>query len=265
MEANSATFYASLIVIFLFAVDLAKNDKIQFIKPAAAATIRSRVGRQGLEGPGHECSIPLNQTVWFLRTGQCETLLAKGPCESGEWLVMSSDRLKPVCKKYECKFPSVHFNGTCVQYKDRSRCPGGMHVSITETGEGVCDCQPAHVYWRPNPSDKEQCYPLFRRGPCDKNEYLVFSKRTQKVKCTRNPCPDGQVKPKRSPECIPLDTTGGPCNDIQEGTVLTVNETTMELNCAQPVRVYNIIEAPLLNCSPGSRRDANGKCRKAIG
>jgi hypothetical protein len=31
-----------------------------------------------LEGPDKECSIHINQTVWFPETSQCETLLAKG-------------------------------------------------------------------------------------------------------------------------------------------------------------------------------------------
>jgi len=96
------------------------------------------------------------------------------------------------------------------------------------------------------------------------HEFLVFSKRTQKVKCVRNVCPDGEVKPRRSPVCVPLDTPGGPCNKIQEGSVLTVNETTTELNCAVPLGNRHLIEAPLLNCSPGSRRDAAGKCRRSI-
>ena len=110
---------------------------------------------------------------------------------------------------------------------------------------------------------QERCYPLFRRGPCAENQFLVFSKRTQKVKCSHNRCPDGEVRPRRSPECIALDTPGGPCNDIEPFTVLTVNETTLELHCAH-IHTRHVIEAPLLNCSPGSRRDAAGKCRRSI-
>ncbi|XP_065338739.1 uncharacterized protein LOC135938753 [Cloeon dipterum] len=266
MEANAANLYAFLIVLFLFAMDLAKNDKINMVEPAARASTKGRALRQQtiLEGPNKECSISLNQTVWFERTSECETLLAKGPCETGEWLVMSEDRLKPICKKAACKFPSVHFNDTCVQVRDTSYCPQGMHVTLTETGEGACDCKPAHVYWKPKPTDKEKCFPLFRRGPCKEHEFLVFSKTSRKVRCTHNRCPDGQVKPRRSDQCIPLDTPDGPCNTIQLGSVLTVNETTMELNCAPALGNRHIIEAPLLNCSPGSRRDAAGKCRKSI-
>jgi hypothetical protein len=81
MEANSAKMFASLVVIFLFGVDLAKNDKINFAKPAGVTSIGARIKNESvvnLEGPDKECSISLNQTVWYPPTKTCETLLAKG-------------------------------------------------------------------------------------------------------------------------------------------------------------------------------------------
>jgi Domain of unknown function (DUF4789) len=111
---------------------------------------------------------------------------------------------------------------------------------------------------------QEKCYRLFKRGPCAKNKYLVFSRRTKKVTCERNRCPDGQVKPPRSSKCTTLDTPGGPCNDIEPNTVLTVNETSLELYCSPNNIKRHMIEAPMLNCRSGSRRDAAGKCRRMI-
>lgn len=84
MEANSAKMFASLVIIFLFGVDLAKNENVYFVQPAGATSIRggSISSRNeptvNLEGPDKECSIPLNQTVWYPPTNTCETLLAKG-------------------------------------------------------------------------------------------------------------------------------------------------------------------------------------------
>jgi hypothetical protein len=69
-------------------------------------------------------------------------------------MVMSTDKKMPKCKAYNCKFPQVELNSTCVQVKDRSKCPPGMHASITETGVAVCDCQSAHVYWKPTAADQ---------------------------------------------------------------------------------------------------------------
>jgi hypothetical protein len=81
MEANSAKMFATLVIIFLFGVDLAKNDKVQFAKPAGITSVGGRIRNEtavNLEGPDKECSIPLNQTVWYPPTKTCETLLAKG-------------------------------------------------------------------------------------------------------------------------------------------------------------------------------------------
>lgn len=84
MEANSAKMFATLVVIFLFGVDLAKNDKITYAQAAGATSIRAQIKNEpavNLEGPNKECTIPLNQTVWYPATNTCETLLAKGkPC-----------------------------------------------------------------------------------------------------------------------------------------------------------------------------------------
>jgi len=76
MEASTAKILASAVVLFLFAADLAKNEPVFSVAAAATARVSAK-NEPTLEGPDKECSIPLNQTVWFPQTMQCETLLTK--------------------------------------------------------------------------------------------------------------------------------------------------------------------------------------------
>ena len=83
MEANSARIFALLVFIFWTGVDCANNDKVYFVKPAGTTSIGEQISSRNesavdLKGPDKECSISLNQTVWYPPTRTCETLLAKG-------------------------------------------------------------------------------------------------------------------------------------------------------------------------------------------
>jgi hypothetical protein len=75
-----------------------------------------------------------------------------------------------------------------------------------------------------------QCHPVYQRGPCNANEYLIMQKNTAIPACVRNPCANGKVTYKQ--KCYSLKDQQ-PCRDPRnkKPLVIGVNETTLEIGC----------------------------------
>lgn len=119
---------------------------------------------------------------------------------------------------------------------------------------------------------QDRCYELLLRGPCLAHQLLVLPVGAHEARCRANRCKDGQVDVVMKEGRVQLARVVGKCRDllsrgpcIQDNTVLLVDPKTMTLTCGMQ-RVHNrvLINAPLIECSPGSRRSANGQCRRAF-
>lgn len=140
-----------------------------------------------------------------------------------------------------------------------SQCPENM---LLYAGDGnisawICDCIAGYLYFPLNNS----CHEAYRQGPCAPQHYVILPPGEVVPKCEKNPClEDGLVS--YNGTCSRVKTNEGPCPD--KG-ILTVNETTFQLECVPPnIGGLHIIDAPANRCPNGSRRNGLGQCRKMI-
>lgn len=108
---------------------------------------------------------------------------------------------------------------------------------------------------------------MYRRGPCQRNEYLVLPAGKYTPVCEVNPCRnDGTVL--FNGKCYRLGMRG-PCINRHTSDVVQVNETTLEVGCVAQRRytspmlgLANRFQEELLGdgCPLGSRRKYDNKC-----
>ncbi|KAF4520011.1 hypothetical protein B566_EDAN007159 [Ephemera danica] len=219
-----------------------------------------------------------NVNAWYPGTGDCN---------ESQWLVLGSevDSL-PRCKQMPCgKDTEMKVKDTTGQvgcYARRSTvpCPAGMEVVFQDTGEGDCDCTSEHAFYsrrdRTTRRMVEECYPLFQQGPCGPRQIFHLRPTENRAQCRPNPCPDGEVNVQvrsNGEVRLPPGQTRVRCVRLQQpcdgsapvDNILQLNGTTNRLECVPgSLRIRQLIDAPLLNCPPGSRRDAAGRCRRSI-
>ncbi|GAB0086496.1 uncharacterized protein DMENIID0001_078400 [Sergentomyia squamirostris] len=131
--------------------------------------------------------------------------------------------------------------------------------------EWVCDCKPGYVYY----PDTSACYNVYRKGPCKNNEMLILPQGKAVPECVNNPCgEDGMVKFFNN--CYELHKPG-PCILPQLSNVVSVNVTTLEIQCQKlSVDLFNRfsedeiqqyeVQGEVPACAKGSKRQINGKC-----
>lgn len=83
---------------------------------------------------------------------------------------------------------------------------------------------------------KQQCFPAYKKGPCNQGEYLVLRGNSVIPECVVNPCTLENYVLFRN-GCHKLDE-GGPCQLSNElSNAVGVNETTLEIICTQDYRI----------------------------
>lgn len=121
----------------------------------------------------------------------------------------------------------------------------------------------AFVYY----PQKDDCFQVYRQGPCNPGQYLVLPEKKVIPECVQNPCrKDGEVLFNNN--CEKLYTTS-PCQSTVaenlKSSVLDINETTLELQCIPASSVeLTLIKVKFNNCQPGSKRVSEGQCRNII-
>lgn len=207
----------------------------------------------------------LGQLYWNA-TNQCYKPATQGPCESKDhWIVLLGD--PSIASNVQCRprpcpaHREALFNGRCYSMNDASVCQDERKVLVNSPfGFGYCVCKDKrqHIIW---PAD-QQCYLLYRQGPCSDGQYLsvievpaynstsfyssIAESRENSVECTENICgEDGLVLYNNS--CRRLE---GPCdnsydsvamsNKSQEagarlnGSYLTIDVVSMKPICRDP-------------------------------
>ena len=70
----------------------------------------------------------------------CYYPLSTGPCEEGEWAVVTSSNMLAF-QHTPCEPLKVLFNENCIHKYDTVACPAvGERLFVNKYGEGVCDC-----------------------------------------------------------------------------------------------------------------------------
>ncbi|KAJ8944531.1 hypothetical protein NQ318_009694 [Aromia moschata] len=119
----------------------------------------------------------------------------------------------------------------------------------------ICDCGPGYVYY----PTKDACFEAYRKGPCPGKQHLIVRNGSVIPECMLNPCEDGFAM--YNGKCYELGKPNGPCRPINEGGgIFDVNATTLEVECLKGTDRLSLFSLPN-KCSPGSKRDSNGKCR----
>ncbi|KAL3269670.1 hypothetical protein HHI36_008731 [Cryptolaemus montrouzieri] len=137
--------------------------------------------------------------------------------------------------------------------RDPEKCPGNQ---LYYPGEPwFCDCGPKYIYYKP----KDECYHAYMKGPCLEGKHLVVKKRN--VQCVRNPCPEEYVR--YNGKCYQLEKSDGPCEKINGTTaILKINPDTLAVECKKTTADELTLFSFPDRCPPGSKRDANNKCRE---
>lgn len=125
------------------------------------------------------------------------------------------------------------------------------------TSSWICDCMPRFLYFPLNGT----CHEAYRQGPCPAEHHVILPEGESVPKCVKNPCLDDSLVSYNN-TCYALKTQGGPCAPLG---VLIVNETNFQIECI-PAKIapFVIIQAPLLGCPLGSRRNRLGLCKRVV-
>ncbi|XP_033339272.1 uncharacterized protein LOC117227852 [Megalopta genalis] len=183
----------------------------------------------------------------------CATLVIWNHIISGQDIVFpTEDDIPPISSSIGMVTERVPLDAT-------GQCPENMYIypGYGNKSAWICDCKPTFLYFPLNDS----CYAAYRQGPCPPKNYVVLPKNEATPQCVKNPCSeDGLVQ--YNNECYPLRTIGGPC--APKG-VLTINETTFEIECAPAdVEQFIIVDPPPRRCPIGTRRNTLGICRDVL-
>ena len=147
------------------------------------------------------------------------------------------------------------------------KCPEGQGLKYTVYGDTVCDCKSEFTKWR-----DQNCYKMYRRGPCKENEYLssvifenLFGQFFAYAECTTNICKENEVYVnlnklfsedhiERKFGCIDLDS-----EDTCDGLGVYFDEKTFEPVC-NSIAIKAAFTAPELSCPQGEIRISSGQC-----
>ena len=142
--------------------------------------------------------------IFSPESGTCVSLLSRGPCEAGEWLVLSGDRV--VCRERVCPCSrdrpdlcEVEMeSGDCrcrvaLAAAQDGLCEDGEQLVVSPAGYGVCGClqSPPHLLW-PHPPH-QRCHPLHHRGPCQQHFVLTADPDTTEPVCSPAVCGEARV------------------------------------------------------------------------
>ena len=140
--------------------------------------------------------------VYWPDSGSCLSLLTRGPCQAGEWLVLSGDLVMCRARVCPCHRDSPHLcevemeTGDCrcrvaLAAAQDGLCDDGQQLVVSPAGYGVCGClqSPPHLVW---PED-QHCYPLHHRGPCHQDFLLTSHPDTAQPICTPAVCGEARV------------------------------------------------------------------------
>ena len=140
--------------------------------------------------------------IYCPESGACVSLLSRGPCEAGQWLVLSGDRV--VCRERVCpchrdipELCEVEMEtGDCrcrvaLAAAQDGLCEAGEQLVVSPAGYGVCGClqSPPHLVWPPD----QRCYPLHHRGPCSQDFLLTADQNTAEPVCSPAVCGEARV------------------------------------------------------------------------
>nr|XP_018900101.1 PREDICTED: uncharacterized protein LOC109032433 [Bemisia tabaci] len=208
----------------------------------------------------------------------CYSLLERGPCNKGEWLVLDLEsaileepQLTAVCAEKQCNNNDIFWpqDGFCynVTEGESSLCPErNTLLHVDPFGEGVCDCKPdkPYVRWfRSRERRSFQCFEVYTRGPC-RQGYVVVKKGAQ-VSCEEDPCRDFQKEGAQyvfwedDGVCYKLGSRG-PCLGKNK---LMIDQETKAPACASSfTNPLVLIELPPINKS--CKTDHAGNCVEEI-
>lgn len=179
------------------------------------------------------------------------TLLSRGQCPVGEWVVMVGE-CQPECRPLPCPMGQLEHEGRCVNPMDPTVCNGGQILYIDQTGSTFCDCENDHFFY---PWDG-QCYARQERGPCDFGFYLDLNENGS-VECMPNYCQvDDFIKNPTTEKCVRKDYVGY-CPEDR----LQFHENGMIVECYL-IDIRTIFtRAVTSSCGSGSGRSYFGDCR----
>ena len=156
----------------------------------------------GEELSEEELSCLSSGQIYWPDSGSCVSLLTRGPCEAGEWLVVSGDEVRCRARVCPCHRDTPDLcevemeSGDCrcrvaLAAAQDGLCEDGQQLVVSPAGYGVCGClqSPPHLLW---PGD-QHCYPLHHRGPCHPDFLLTWDPDTAEPVCTPAVCGEARV------------------------------------------------------------------------
>lgn len=153
-----------------------------------------------------------------------------------------------------------------------SRCNvGELFYPGDQLDDWVCDCRPGHLYFPLS----NRCFAAYTRGPCDLGRILVLQPNSVLPICVVNSCKNEHEVFFRN-ACYRLNTPG-PCSLPELATVVTVNPTTLRVECIGKIpfedRIGNNGTVPIPEpseeievyhwedkCYRGGKRSYKGEC-----
>jgi len=184
-----------------------------------------------------------NGQLFWNATQKCYFAATRGPCRASEWIILTGDpaiAASVECQSMPCPPGQTLFgNDRCHSInKLTSICHARKAVLENNPyGRGTCVCRSElHVPY------KNQCYPLFRQGPCTSGEYLRLENYI--AVCVTNPCKIDELVLFNA-RCAKLNSQE-PCPGSE---VLKVDGDSFELKCQLELR--QIGRAPY-RCTPRS-------------
>ena len=174
--------------------------------------------------------------IYYKPKRRCYSPATRGPCEEGEWLVwLQKVRYalpEATCQIKKCWQNEVDLPGRgCVSTlklsnSSQNLCKDNEEIKINPYGYGVCTCQKTTEWkWQKD----QNCYQLFRRGPCPPAHYLVLNTNAASyetvLECKPNVCIHDNMVPFNG-TCLQLEK---PCGE-HPNTLFV--DTNFKLTCA---------------------------------
>ncbi|CAG0902517.1 unnamed protein product, partial [Cyprideis torosa] len=105
--------------------------------------------------------------------GSCYAILKQGPCAAGFVVAYRQNTNTVDCVKDVCGMGKVLWtDGKCYPEINQDHlCTGNLKLFKNKYNLGECGCAPGTVLWEP----LNQCFPVFRRGPCEQGEILILN------------------------------------------------------------------------------------------
>ncbi|CAG0892175.1 unnamed protein product [Cyprideis torosa] len=195
--------------------------------------------------------------------GSCYAILKQGPCAAGFVVAYRQDTNTVDCVKDVCGMGKVLWtDGKCYPEINQDHlCTGNLKLFKNKYNLGECGCAPGTVLWEP----LNQCFPVFRRGPCEQGEILILNNSPEfeenQLVCEVNPCPSEDYLLLNG-RCYERSDHSGCTN----GGFLDINYETLQPDCVD-VLTKTAGRYSRLRCPSGYRRNKYGlgECRCASG